>query len=76
MKVIFLDVDGVLNTEECLDVPEQSSEYVYDASTAVPLLTRCVDNLQEICEATSAKVETILRNSILSFKAFAFAFSS
>ena len=64
MKVIFLDVDGVLNTEECLDVPEQSSEYFYDASTAVPLLKRCVDNLQEICEATSAKVETILRNPI------------
>merc|ERR1711971_1272853 len=56
MKVIFLDVDGVLNSEECLDVPEQSSEYLYDASTIVPLLKRCVDNLHEICEATPAKV--------------------
>ena len=56
MKVIFLDVDGVLNSEECLDVPEQSCEYLYDSSTIVPLLKRCVDNLQEICKATSAKV--------------------
>ena len=59
MKVIFLDVDGVLNSEECLDVPEQSCEYLYDASTIVPLLKRCVDNLQEICKATSAKVGKI-----------------
>ena len=57
MKVIFLDVDGVLNSEECLDAPEQSLEFVFDASTIVPLLKRCVDNLQEICLATSAKVE-------------------
>ena len=67
MKVIFLDVDGVLNTEECLDVPvqsldlpEESSEYLYDASTIVPLLKRCVDNLHEICKVTSAKVGEIL----------------
>ena len=57
MKVIFLDVDGVLNSEECLDAPEQSLEFVFDASTIVPLLKRCVDNLQEICRVTSAKVE-------------------
>ena len=57
MKVIFLDVDGVLNSEECLDVPEQSCEFLSDVSTSVPLLKRCVDNLHEICEATSAKVE-------------------
>ena len=57
MKVIFLDVDGVLNSEECLDAPEQSFDFVFDASTIVPLLKRCVDNLQEICRATSAKVE-------------------
>ena len=61
MKVIFLDVDGVLNSEECLDVPEQSCEFLSDASTSVPLLKRCVDNLHEICEATSAKVEKYVK---------------
>jgi len=56
MKVLFLDVDGVLNGEECFDVPEESPEFIYDSSTIVPLLKRCIDNLQEICELTSAKV--------------------
>ena len=56
MKVLFLDVDGVLNSEECFDVPEESLDFIYDSSTIVPLLKRCIDNLQEICELTSAKV--------------------
>ena len=56
MKVLFLDVDGVLNSEECLDAPEESLDFIYDSSTIVPLLKRCIDNLQEICELTSAKV--------------------
>ena len=56
MKVLFLDVDGVLNSEECFDVPEESPKFIYDSSTIVPLLKRCIDNLQEICELTSAKV--------------------
>lgn len=56
MKVLFLDVDGVLNSEECIDVPEESLDFIYDSSTIVPLLKRCIDNLQEICELTSAKV--------------------
>ena len=74
MKVLFLDVDGVLNSEECFDVPDESPEFIYDSSTIVPLLKRCIDNLQEICELTSAKViyltlhkEAVLDSSIRNF---------
>ena len=60
MKVIFLDVDGVLNTEECQDVPEQgqegSEDFLYDKSTIIPLLKRCLDNLESILRETGAKV--------------------
>ena len=60
MKVVFLDVDGVLNTEECQDVPEQgqegSEDFIYDKSTIIPLLKRCLDNLETILRETGAKV--------------------
>ena len=60
MKIVFLDVDGVLNTEECQDAPQPGQEgaedFVHDRSSMIPLLRRCLDNLEEILERTEAQV--------------------
>ena len=60
MKVIFLDVDGVLNTDECKGAPGKGEEgregFVYDKSSTVPLLRRCLDNLETILEETGARI--------------------
>ena len=60
MKVIFLDVDGVLNTEECDDAPKEgeegSEEFLYHQNTPIPLLKRCLDNLRCVLQQTDAKI--------------------
>ena len=60
MKVIFLDVDGVLNTEECDDAPKEGEEggeaFLYHQNTPIPLLKRCLDNLQCVLQQTDAKI--------------------
>ena len=60
MKVIFLDVDGVLNTEECDDAPKEGEEgseaFLYHENTPVPLLKRSLDNLRCVLQKTGAKI--------------------
>jgi len=60
MKVVFLDVDGVLNTEECDNAPkagEKGSEaFLYHENTPIPLLKRCLDNLRFVLQQTDAKI--------------------
>ena len=60
MKVIFLDVDGVLNTEECDNAPKEgekgSEAFLYHENTPIPLLKRCLDNLQFVLQQTDAKI--------------------
>ena len=60
MKVIFLDVDGVLNTEECDDAPKEGEEgseaFLYHENTPVPLLKRSLDNLRCVLLQTDAKI--------------------
>jgi len=60
MKVIFLDVDGVLNTEECDDAPKEGEEgseaFLYHEKTPIPLLKRSLDNLQYVLRQTDAKI--------------------
>ena len=60
MKVIFLDVDGVLNTEECDNAPKEgekgSEAFLYHENTPIPLLIRCLDNLRFVLQQTDAKI--------------------
>ena len=60
MKVIFLDVDGVLNTEECDNAPKEgekgSEAFLYHENTPIPLLKRCLNNLQCVLQQTDAKI--------------------
>ena len=60
MKVIFLDVDGVLNTEECDDAPKEGQEgsegFLYHENTPIPLLKRSLDNLRYVLQQTGAKI--------------------
>ena len=60
MKVIFLDVDGVLNTEECDDAPKEGEEgseaFLYHENTPVPLLKRSLDDLRRVLLQTDAKI--------------------
>ena len=60
MKVIFLDVDGVLNTEECDNAPKEwekgSEAFLYHENMPVPMLRRCLDNLGCVLLQTDAKL--------------------
>ena len=60
MNVIFLDVDGVLNSEECDHAPKEgdegSEDFLYHESTPVPLLRRSLDNLRCVLQQTEAKI--------------------
>lgn len=58
LKVIFLDVDGVLTTEECEDAPpeggEDSHHFVYSRTSRVPLVRRCLALLGDLVTRTGA----------------------
>ena len=58
VKVIFLDVDGVLTTEECEDAPpeggEDSQHFIYSRTSRVPLARRCLSLLGEVVARTGA----------------------
>ena len=60
MNVIFLDVDGVLNSEECDHAPREgdkgSEEFFYHEIIPVPLLRRSLDNLRCVLQQTEAKI--------------------
>ena len=56
MKVVFLDVDGVLNTEDSLGESENDSDFIFDSHGVSPLERRCLTNLIKIILATDAKI--------------------
>jgi hypothetical protein len=56
MKVIFLDIDGVLNTERYLRVQAQKCGYKDQATMQYNFDPVALDNLKEIIEVTNANI--------------------
>ena len=56
MKIVFLDVDGVLNTMDSLGEAEDDSDFLFDKKSGSPLEKRCLNNLIQILLKTGAKI--------------------
>ena len=56
MKVVFLDVDGVLNTLESLGGGEEGENIIIDNKSGSSLELRCLQNLTNILLKTGAKI--------------------
>lgn len=56
MKVVFLDIDGVLNTERYLRIQAQKNEHMDQASMQYNFDPIALKNLKEIIEITNASI--------------------
>ena len=56
MKALFLDVDGVLNTEDSLGEAENDDDFIFAKNGASSLEKRCIQNLVTILVKTGAKI--------------------
>lgn len=56
MKVVFLDIDGVLNTERFINIQKKELGGIYDRTMNLNFDPICMKNLKKIIELTGTKI--------------------